>query len=53
MKKKYCIIGTGRQGTAAAYDLLVHADVESLTLLDCNQNSIDECLKKLIQFRIV
>ena len=47
MKKKYCIIGTGRQGTAAAYDLLVHADVESLTLLDCNQNSIDECLKKI------
>ena len=45
--KKYCIIGTGRQGTAAAYDLLVHADVESLTLLDCNQNSIDECLKKI------
>ncbi|MBI72550.1 MAG: hypothetical protein CMG61_03815 [Candidatus Marinimicrobia bacterium] len=47
MKKKYCIIGTGRQGTAAAYDLLVHADVETLTLLDCNQNSIDECLKKI------
>ena len=47
MKKKYCIIGTGRQGTAAAYDLLVHADVETLTLLDCDQNSIDECLKKI------
>ena len=47
MKKKYCIIGTGRQGTAAAYDLLVHAEIEILTLLDCDQNSINECLKKI------
>ena len=23
MKKKYCIIGTGRQGTAAAYEILL------------------------------
>ena len=47
MKKKYCIIGTGRQGTAAAYDLLKFAPIDELLLLDNNQNSIDVCLKKI------
>jgi lysine 6-dehydrogenase len=47
MKKNYCIIGTGRQGTAAAYDLLKYADIHHLLLLDCDQNSISNCLKKI------
>ena len=47
MKKNYCIIGTGRQGTAAAYDLLKYADINQLLLLDCNQNAISNCLKKI------
>ena len=47
MKKNYCIIGTGRQGTAAAYDLLKFAEIEKLLLLDNNQNSINQCIKKI------
>ena len=47
MKKKYCIIGTGRQGTAAAYDLLKFAPINELLLLDNNQHSINLCLDKI------
>ena len=47
MNKTYCIIGTGRQGTAAAYDLLMYADISNLLLLDNNQESIDKCLYKI------
>ena len=45
--KKYCIIGTGRQGTAAAYDLLKHANPKKLLLLDNNIESIANCISKL------
>jgi len=47
MNKKYCIIGTGKQGTAAAYDLLKFANIDSLLLIDTNQDSIDRCLLKI------
>ena len=47
MNKNYCVIGTGRQGTAAAYDLLKYADINNLLLLDNNQASIDQCLRKI------
>ena len=47
MNKNYCIIGTGRQGTAAAYDLLLYADIKTLLLLDNKQKSINQCLKKI------
>ena len=47
MNGNYCIIGTGRQGTAAAYDLLKYADIKNLLLLDNNQLSIDKCIKKV------
>ena len=47
MNGNYCIIGTGRQGTAAAYDLLKYADIKNLLLLDNNQSSIDKCIKKI------
>ena len=47
MNKNYCVIGTGRQGTAATYDLLKYADINNLLLLDNNQASIDQCLRKI------
>ena len=47
MNKAYCIIGTGRQGTAAAYDLLMYANISNLLLLDNNQESIDKCMLKI------
>ena len=41
---KYCIIGTGRQGTAALYDLILFSNATSILLIDSNQNSINNCL---------
>jgi len=49
--KKYCIIGTGRQGTAAAYDLLRFAKIHTLVLIDSNSKSISQCLKKIENFK--
>ena len=43
--EKYCIIGTGRQGTAALYDLLLFSNASSILLIDSNQDSINKCLK--------
>ena len=43
----YCIIGTGRQGSAAAYDLIKYAKIKNLLLLDTSPQSINECLYKL------
>jgi lysine 6-dehydrogenase len=34
MSYRYAILGSGRQGTAAAYDLAVHGDAESILLAD-------------------
>jgi lysine 6-dehydrogenase len=34
MPYRYAILGSGRQGTAAAYDLAVHGDAESILLAD-------------------
>ena len=51
MNKTYCIIGTGRQGTAAAYDLLMYANISKLLLMDNNQESIDACMRKLDSFK--
>ena len=47
MKNKYCIIGTGRQGTAAAYDLIKYADINKLLFIDTSEKSINICLSKL------
>ena len=47
MNKKYCIIGAGKQGTAAAYDLVKFAKINSLLLIDTNKKSIDKCLLKI------
>ena len=43
---KYCIIGTGRQGTAALYDIIKYAEAEQILLLDSNQG-IDLLEKKI------
>lgn len=34
MPHRYAILGSGRQGTAAAYDLAVHGDAEAILLAD-------------------
>ena len=47
MSFNYCIIGTGRQGTAAAYDLIKHADISKLLFIDTSEKSINSCLLKL------
>ena len=47
MKKNYCIIGTGRQGRAAAYDLLKFSPINQLLLLDNSEDSIELCLEKI------
>ena len=44
---KICILGTGRQGCAAAYDILLYAKPSTLLLLDNNSKSIDDCIKKI------
>ena len=41
---KYCIIGTGRQGTAALYDLILFSNASLILLIDSNQHSINNCL---------
>ena len=45
--KKYCIIGSGRQGTAAAYDIAMHGDPESLTIIDSNDENLARCKTKI------
>ena len=50
MSYNYCILGTGRQGTAAAYDLIKHADIKKLSLIDSNEQNIKLCLSKLKPF---
>ncbi len=44
--KRVCILGVGRQGSAAAYDILLYAKPKELLLLDADEKSISECLKK-------
>ena len=45
--KKYCVIGSGRQGTAAAYDIVSHGEPESLTIIDSNNHNLEKCKKKI------
>ena len=44
---KVCILGVGRQGSAAAYDILLYAKPKELLLLDINSKSIDLCIQKI------
>ena len=53
--KKYCIIGSGRQGTAAAYDIVSHGEPQSLTIIDSNNDNLKKCkdkIKKLTNFDV-
>ncbi len=53
--KKYCVIGSGRQGTAAAYDIVSHGKPESLTIIDSNNHNLEKCkdkIKKLTNFDV-
>ena len=44
---KVCILGVGRQGSAAAYDILLYAKPKELLLLDASIESINNCLDKI------
>ena len=53
--RNYCIIGSGRQGTAAAYDIIKFGRPSSLTIIDFNDNSLERChkiIKKLTNYNI-
>ena len=42
-----CIIGCGRQGTAAAYDILLYNKPKKLLLLDISSKSLEICNDKI------
>ena len=44
-----CIIGCGRQGTAAAYDILLYSKPKKLLLLDISKKSLNICNDKIKQ----
>jgi len=44
---KYCIIGTGRQGTAALYDIILYGHPSSILLVDSNQSFLKTCFEKI------
>ena len=44
---KYCIIGTGRQGTAALYDLIKYSQATEILLLDESDDSLKNCISKI------
>ena len=53
--KNFCVIGSGRQGTAAAYDIVSHGNPKSLTVIDSNNHNLEKCkdkIKKLTNFDI-
>ena len=45
--KKVCIIGSGRQGTAAAYDLISYVDNIELTFLDINLKQAEKASQRI------
>ena len=53
--KNFCIVGSGRQGTAAAFDLLMHANPKSLTIIDSNEDNMErssQIIKRLTGYDI-
>ena len=51
----YAIIGSGRQGSAAAYDIVKFASLNSLTIIDVSQENLNRCrnlIKKLTDFDV-
>ena len=49
--KKVCILGVGRQGSAAAYDIVLNSNAKKLLLLDIDCSSIKSCIYKLNKFK--
>ena len=45
--KNVCIIGSGKQGTAAAYDILLYAKPKKMLLLDLTPEALDICKGKI------
>ena len=45
--KKVCIIGSGRQGTAAAYDLISYVDDIELTFLDIDLKQAEKASQRI------
>ncbi len=41
MEYKYVVLGAGRQGTAAAYDLAMRGSAESIVLADLDLNTAE------------
>ena len=53
--KNFCIIGSGRQGTAAAYDIVKHGDPNRLIIIDADKKNLKHCaenIKKLTGFEV-
>ena len=51
----YCIIGSGRQGTAAAYDIIKYGSPDSLMIIDSSLDNLNRCeniIKKLTSYEI-
>ena len=51
----YCIVGSGRQGTAAAYDIIKFASPKTLTIIDMSLENLNRCektIKRLTGFDI-
>ena len=47
--KNYCIIGSGRQGTAAAYDIIKFGNPNSLTIIDIDSKNLTRCKNFIYQ----
>ena len=44
--KRFCIVGAGRQGTAAAYDIIKFGNPDSLLLIDSHENGLKNSLEQ-------
>jgi lysine 6-dehydrogenase len=47
MSKHYVIFGAGRQGTASAYELIVHGDASLVTLLDKDEEAAESAANRV------
>ncbi len=44
---RYAVLGAGRQGTAAAYDLSVHGDADEVVLLDADRERAERAARRV------
>jgi len=47
MSYHYGVIGAGRQGLAAAYDLAIHGDASSVTMMDSNEKTAQSASSRI------